>query len=192
MCVLVAGGVAGADMMRRKDPDTALALSAGGAISSAALVGIGALVYVTNSDDTDNPSRLLKVPLHNWGAGMMDLGGLVSTIGPAFGEFYAHELWTRGMTLRLVGGIVAALGTVNLNGNPCEFQENCTPPPSQGSTPLVVLGAAIYAGGIAYDIVHARDAARAYNREHGHLAVIPTAMRGTTSTSYGIAIAGAF
>jgi len=192
----MSGGVARAeDHDQRKDPDTAVWWSAGGTIATAGVFAVGAVVYLTTDSNADHPVRILKVPLHNWGNGLMAFGAFASTFAPSFGEYYAHEFWTRGMTLRLVGGVVAGIGaaTQNFCVDPADF--DCPNRNNNGgSDTLIVVGALAYAGGIAYDIVHARDAARSYNRSHGGRAttVFPTAVRGTTSMGYGLVAGGTF
>jgi hypothetical protein len=195
VCLCTLAGVARAED-EPKDPDTAFEWSLGGTIASAGVVGLGALLYVVNDPDAQNPVRLFKVPLHNWGSGLMMLGGLSSALTPAFGEFYSHEFWTRGMTLRLVGAAVAGLGAATLHPiciDPADFDCPAQPQTNGGSVVLIVAGASAYAGGIWYDLAHARDATHRYNREHApHATVIPTMVHGATSTGYGVALSGAF
>lgn len=172
-----------------KDPQTAFWWSAGGTIGAAALIGVGAIVYASFDSGTENPPRLLKVPLHNWGTGIADFGALASGFAPSFGEWYSHKFLTAGLGLRLAGAAVAGLGTVHI----CGVDANEYGCQAHNNNGLIVLGAIMYGGGVIYDIATAKREARHYNRDaSAHAAIAPTALRGATTTGYGLAAVGTF
>jgi hypothetical protein len=176
-----------------KSEDAAFWWSAGGTLGAAALIGGGALLYaVTQPQDQDpnyQPTRLLKVPLHNWGNGLMMTGAIASAFTPSFGEWYSHRFWTAGLGLRAAGAAIARLGTVHI----CGVDSNEYGCQGHNNDGLIVVGGLLYAGGIIYDIAHAGSAAREYNRDHAtRVAVMPAALRGPSSTGYGVALGGRF
>ena len=65
---------------------------------------------------------------------------------------------------------------------------------AQNNNALLAIGAIMYGSGMLYDIATAKDAARRYNGEHAspRAVIVPTAMRGASSTGYGLAVGGSF
>src|SRR5436309_16137876 len=83
-----------------KSEDTAFWLSAGGTLGAAGLIGLGVAVSAVFTNDTENPPRLLKVPLHNWGNGIATAGAFATGLAPMLGHWYSHEFWTAGLGMR--------------------------------------------------------------------------------------------
>lgn len=168
-----------------KSEDAAFWWSAGGTMASAGLIGAGALMYVAFDKNSDNPPRLLKVPLHNWGNGLMATGMVSSAFTPSFGEWYSHRFFTGGMGLRAAGLLAFAIGAAQ---NTCIDPADLDCHPGNG-TGFAIVGGLLYGGGVLYDIAAARGAAREYNARHAaHVALAPVAM----GHGYGLVLGGAF
>lgn len=176
-----------------RSEDTAFWLSAGGEAASVALVGLGAAFYAGFSDDATDPPRLLKVPLHNWGSGLMTVGAVTSMFTPALGDWYAGRIWTRGLTLRTLG--LVAFGAADVAAfsqqciDPADF--DCSPPSAsakQAEIGFIVAGAALFAAGTFDDIASTRSNVREYNRTHVRAVLVPTA----SPHALGLSLAGSF
>lgn len=170
----------------QKSEDAAFWWSAGGTLASVGFLGAGALLYAATPQSNDinyQPTRLLKVPLHNWGNGLMTAGILSSTLTPSLGEWYAHHFITGGMGLRALGLVVIGIGGL---AQTCIDPADLDCHPSNG-TGLFVVGGLLYAGGVVYDIAEARDAAHDYNKRI-RAAVAPARI----GSGYGLVLGGSF
>ena len=168
-----------------KSEDAAFWWSTGSTIAAVGTIGVGLAVSAAFSPDATDPPRLLKVPLHNWGNGIMAAGALATLVTPSFGEWYAHDYVTLGLGMRLAGLALVGLGSARVCGvDVNEYPDDC----STLSPPLVVAGAALYVGGVVRDLAHARTVAREYDHAHARVAVVPLAAARTA----GLAIAGTF
>jgi hypothetical protein len=170
-----------------KSEDTAFWLSAGGTLGAVGLIGLGAAVSAVFPADADNPPRLAKVPLHNWGNGIAAAGVLATGLAPSLGQWYSHDFWTAGLGLRMAGVVVMGVGAASAT---CVDAADLDCSSSHGTADtLVVIGAVTYGAGVIYDIATARRAAREYNQKHaGAMTLAPTAM----VHGYGLVLAGSF
>ena len=176
-----------------KSEDTAFWLSAGSTAAAAGMIGLGLAMSYGFSPTADNPPRLLKVPLHNWGNGIADAGAFALLFTPSIGHWYAHEIWTRGMTIRALGFVALAgagvAGLANACFDPADF--DC-PPPNEGAqeaeVAFEILAAALFTAGAIDDVATARSAAGEYNRTHARSTIMPLVQ----AHAVGLGIAGAF
>lgn len=163
------------------DPDKAFELSAIGAAVPAAVAGVSALMVLSNGDSN---SGLVGVAV---------VGQLVGLITPSLGELYSHQIVTGGMAMRLGGLLVEAVGLFNYGNTgigDCEDHgPECHHPASTYA--MIAGGAALYAGGMIYDVVLARGAASSWNRRHD-LVMMPTALKTQGSVTPGVALALTF
>lgn len=151
--------------------DLALTLSLGGTIASwAALIGSAYLEDRSSS-----------------GEGALGLvGGLGILFAPSFGHWYAGDIFTRGLGLRLGGGGLFVAGAVAAVGD--AFADESSGSQSSGMGPLLlVVGAGLFVAGTIDDIVTAPGKARRRNVERG-FALAPIAAPHTS----GLALAGRF
>ncbi len=184
VAALPAAAHAGDDDSPRSE-DTAFWWSAGGTLASAGLLGAGAVMYVAFDPNSDNPPRLLKVPLHNWGNGLIATGIISSTLTPSLGQWYSHRFFTGGMGLRAAGLLAIALGSA---ASTCIDPADLDCHPGNG-TGLYVVGGLLYGGGVLYDLATARGAAREYNAKHAaHVALAPSRV----GRGYGLVLGGSF
>lgn len=157
------------------DPETAFKLSAIGAAVPAAVAGVSALMVRDSNDAL---------------VGVVVVSQLVGVITPSLGEMYSHEILTAGMAMRLGGLVVESLGLfnyINTDVGDCEDHgPDCHHPAKTYA--LIAGGAALYAGGMLYDVLRARSAASSWNREHD-LVVMPTALKTQGSITPGLALA---
>ena len=144
---------------------TALMLSLGGTAAAWGLFAISA----RGDRPSGSTSRLATI------------GVLGTLVAPSFGHWYAHELLSRGLGLR-VGGVAASLvGLIAAAAcSECEINEP--------AVVLVLTGAALYVVGTLDDIATAPRRARHYNERVQGLAVAPMVGR----DSAGFAITGRF
>jgi len=163
-------------------PDTAFGLSAVGAGVPAAAAGVGALMAIEGAGSTRDD-----------GLGVLLVSQLVGLITPSLGELYSRQIVTGGMGMRAAGLLVESLGLFryyNHEIGDCETTGPACHHP--GATyALIFSGAALYAGGMLYDVAHAREAATSWNRRHD-LVVAPTALKTTSSVAPGVALALTF
>jgi hypothetical protein len=104
---------------------------------------------------------------------------------PSIGHWYAGKVATRGLGLRAAGGATALLGLgASLSECPIIGESDCTP--ALGLA-LMVLGGAVFVGGMVDDLVTAPRRVRRYNQERG-FGVAPI----VTPGSAGLALAGQF
>ena len=183
-CVLLTSSAVRADDGDVKSETTATWLSAGGTLGSLALIGMGFGVYEAFSADTppETTPRLLKVPLHNWGNGLMVTGLMSTALTPDFGHWYAHEYLTAGLGLRAAGLLVMGIGSLHVCG-PDANEYGCDSSPNTG---LIAVGVLVYAAGVVHSIATAPRDVRKYNRNHTVTAV-PTLVRAGSSTTFGVA-----
>jgi hypothetical protein len=152
-----------------KDRGTAVALSAGGTLASAALFAVGV--------KTEN--------------GALAAAGLISSLfTPSAGEIYAGRLATPGLGLRLISGGAAVVGLEEafkcfLASSPCQHDPGL-------AAGLIVAGGIGYASGILYDIATAGRAVDDYNRRM-HVRVTPTVIPTASSgPAVGLGLGGSF
>ena len=166
------------------DPDTAFALSAIGAAVPAAAAGVGALMVLASGGSGATRDN---------GLGVVMVSQLVGLVTPSIGELYSRQIVTGGMAMRVGGLLVETVGLFdyynNEIGDCVDLGPGCHHP--AGTYAMIVGGAALYAGGMLYDVVRARDAASSWNRRHDVL-VVPTALKTQGSVTPGVALALTF
>jgi hypothetical protein len=166
------------------DPDTAFELSAIGAAAPAAVAGVGALMVLASGGSGATRDD---------GLGVVMVSQLVGLITPSIGEFYSRQIVTGGMAMRVGGLLVETVGLFDYYntgiGDCSSLGPECHHP--AGTYALIIGGAALYAGGMIYDVVRARDAASSWNRRHDVM-VVPTALKTQASVTPGVALALTF
>ncbi len=169
-----------------KSPRTARLLSGGGPLLSLGVVTLGGIIAGAGS----SPAHWRQ----DLGTGIAWVGVASLPLAPSFGHWYAGDYLTPGLGLRALGIGLFVGGAANFTLRIDCRDLDC--PPAKDNTlggALMLLGAASYFTGWAYDAATAGRAARDYNREHAmRLTVAPTAMRGASSTSYGLVLGGSF
>jgi hypothetical protein len=166
------------------DPDRAFQLSAIGAAAPAAVAGVGALMVLASGGSGASRDTGLDVVL---------VGQLVGLVTPSIGEFYGRQIVTGGMAMRVGGLIVETVGLFdyyNTGSGDCATLGSACHHPA-GTYAMIVGGAALYAGGMLYDVIRARDVASSWNRRHDVM-VVPTALRTQGSVTPGVALALTF
>ena len=165
------------------DPDKAVRLSAVGAAVPAAAAGVGALMVLSSGGSGATRDD---------GLGVVMVSQLVGLVTPSIGEFYGREFLTGGMAMRAGGLVIESAGLFeyyNTEIGDCENPATCHHPAATYA--LIVGGAALYAAGMVYDVVHARETASSWNRRHD-LMVVPTALKTQRSVTPGVALALTF
>lgn len=153
-----------------KSPGTATALAVGGTLLPAAAIALGFSVV------DDNPGL---------GSLAITTGTIGLGLGPSAGHWYAGKSVTGGLGLRVLGAAVAGAGAMKAMDD-CFLE---TQPCSSVGDSIMVAGAAVFVGGVVWDIATADNAARDWNRRHGvSVSVAPT----VTDRSAGITLVGAF
>ncbi len=166
------------------DPDEAFELSAIGAAAPAAVAGVGALMVLASGGSGASSDDGLVVVM---------ISQLVGLITPSIGEFYSRQILTGGMAMRVGGLLVETVGLFDYYntgiGDCADLGPDCHHPASTYA--MIVGGAALYAGGMLYDVFSARDAASSWNRRHD-VVVLPTALKTQGSITPGVALALTF
>jgi len=166
--IVVATSTARADT---PDPDAAQRLSIAGSAVPVAMIGIGAFVGATGSNNA----------IRDFGAVTAMSGALLGVITPSAGHFYSNEYLDPAIALRAGGVLVELIGLIKATNN--EIGDCQSDDPSchtHASTYLLIGGGiAMYLGGMALDI--------AWKPRDFQLA--PTALRTPTSTVPGVAAA---
>lgn len=160
---------------------TALSLSLGGTLGSwGLLIGAPFVSYFGHEDA---------------GTVMSTAGGLGVLFAPSFGRWYAGEIFTRGLGLRLGGAALTIVGVgMTLAEAPIGFGHDDTPEDDSktgGLGPVVLMaGLGMFAWGTVEDIAKAPGAARRTNRERAGagFALAPL----VTRHSAGFALGGQF
>lgn len=154
-----------------KDRGTAIALSAGGTLASAALLAVGVKAE---------------------SAALAGAGLISSLITPSAGEIYAGRLATPGLGIRLVSTGVAVVGFQEAFSCFLSDSSSSCRHDSEVAGVLIVAGALGYASGILYDIATAGTTADEYNRRL-HLRVTPTVIPTASSgPAVGLGLGGSF
>jgi hypothetical protein len=154
----------------------ALGLSLGGTIASWGLV-IGA-VYAGRDNQGVSST-------------MATAGSLGIVFAPSFGHWYADKYLTRGLGLRVAGGLVVLAGAVVALAESPLFSES---EDSGGSDdpvagPLIALaGVGLFVAGTVDDIITAPRRVRRLNRERAGFALAPI----VTQHGAGLALGGRF
>lgn len=164
----LAAGTAAAEEKERSER-TALALSAGGAVASAALV----TVAIVDNGRHD---------------GLGPIAGVVTLATPSLGQWYAGKAWSRGMTLRVAGGLAMGVGYLALLGKCTTHGDAGDDGCDETRDGILYLGPGALAviAGVAYDVVTAPRTARRRNQRDRLLTITPQ------PRGLGIAIAGRF
>lgn len=166
------------------DPDSAFELSAIGAAAPAAVAGVGALMVLASGGSGATLDNGLEVVM---------VSQLVGLITPSIGELYSRQIVTTGMAMRLGGLVVETIGLFDYYntgiGDCADLGPECHHPATTYA--MIVGGAALYAGGMLYDVVRARDTASSWNRRHDVL-VLPTALKTQGSITPGVGLALTF
>ena len=166
------------------DPDEAFELSAIGAAAPAAVAGMGALMVLASGGSGATRDDGLVVVM---------ISQLVGLVTPSIGEFYSRQILTGGMAMRAGGLLVETVGLFEYYntgiGDCADLGPDCHHPASTYA--MIVGGAALYAGGMLYDVFSARDAASSWNRRHDVM-VVPTALKTQGSITPGVALALTF
>jgi hypothetical protein len=185
---LVLTGVAHAEPAPKSE-DVALWLSAGGALTSAALAGVGGLLALATDDNCfgGNCPPARHPTLNKVGEAMFTTGVLTSALTPMLGEWYANKYLTAGLGLRAGGAVLALIGSYR--GCTCGIEAPLHDP----NYGLIGVGLAVYVGGVVYDVATARSVTRDYNASHPlHVTVVPTTIAQRSGQSYGFGVAGSF
>lgn len=173
-----------------RDRETAYWLSYGTTVASTALVGTAFLLA-----ETYRPSEHGR--LANDVATGLVIGGLVGAVGtlvgPSLGEWYAGgPALTTGLKVRGLGiGVgLLAIPAYLATGSSCnQWGTSClggSPRDPAGAIVLVSIGAAVYAGGMIYDVIDAAPTADRYNAHHVTLAPAAIATAGGLIPSVGL------
>ncbi|MBA2542091.1 MAG: hypothetical protein H0V17_20795 [Deltaproteobacteria bacterium] len=101
--------------------------------------------------------------------GLLFVGSVGALLGPSIGNWYAHEGFTRGLGIRLVGLGVAALGVLVALDSGFEGGED------RKVDVILVISAGLFVAGTIDDIATAPFAARKYNARFENVTVVPTA-----------------
>lgn len=153
-----------------KSGDTALELSLGGTVASAALVIAG--------------DKLGSGP-------MVGAGLLSSLVTPSLGEWYLGKAFTTGMGIRAASAVATVVGTAEV----LQCIDSETDCHTSAAAPYLLFGGLIgYATGTIYDIADAPREARRYNERHGFsLTLAPTPLRTPSGqATMGVGIGGTF
>lgn len=152
-----------------KNPDTAMELSLGGTLASAAIFTVG-------------------ISSNNGGLAMAGLAS--SLVTPSLGEWYAGKPLTAGMGIRVASAAAEIAGLAE--AFKCIDAEDTCSSNSNAAGFLIVGGLLGYAAGTIYDIADAPSTAREYNHAHAWH-VTPTVMRTPSGNAQmGVGIGGSF
>ena len=160
-----------------------------GASVAGTLVPIAMMVAASQIEDDATSSALA-------------LGGAAGLfIGPSAGHFYAGQIMTKGLALRLGGAMVVAGSLVAGFGDDCflfcpdnpdssvPYLHEDTNDNNEHWLGVAVIGVGVFAVGVIHDIATADNEARAYNRAHARtLTIAPTLGR----EQAGFAVVGTF
>lgn len=152
------------------NPTTALALSLG-----ATAAGAGMLAYGAFSDGDVNARATL-----------VDVGVLVTYLGPSAGHVYTDEFFTRGLGIRTAGAALVGAGLLSSMDDCGLLESNCDT--STLTYALMVAGATATTAGIIDDLIEAPRRARRLNREAATLSIAPQVAPGRA----GVAVVGTF
>jgi hypothetical protein len=123
-------------------------------------------------------------------------------VGPSVGHFYAGDRWTTGLTIRLAGATVVAIGAA-MDGTTCHHDDVSwgATDSSSGTTrvcsedarmPLLLTGGAVLALGAIIDVASTPSAVRIRNaRERARFQDIALAPR-VTDRDVGLTLSGRF
>jgi hypothetical protein len=198
MVVLLAvGSSAFASPHHSRDRETARWLSIGGALGSVAIASVGAGM-VAYGFSGGRGYNLAFEDTRRDGEIVIGVGAATTLLTPSLGEWYAGDLWSTGMKLRVAGIGVGLLGMVVYfsSGSPesCflfEGGDYCsagTPRAVVGTAVIGGIAGALFVGGIVYDLFDAAKAADRYDASH--VEVMPTVLRtanGATLPALGLA-----
>ncbi len=201
MFVLVAvGSSAFASPHHARDRETARWLSIGGVLGSvaSASVGAGMLAYGFSGGRGYN---LGLEDTRRDGEIVIGVGAATTLLTPSLGEWYAGDLWSTGMKLRVAAIGVGLLGTAVYfgSGSPesCfqfEGGDYCSAGTPRAVVPTAVIGGiagALFVGGIVYDLFDAPKAADRYGARH--VEVMPAVLRSANgSTLPALGLTGRF
>lgn len=140
-----------------KDPATAAWLSAGTTV-----VGMAAVVAAGGESE-----QLVGLPV-------------VMLVGPSVGHWYARDVWSVGLGVRLAGAATIGVGLTRWC-DPDDPGERC------GGREVYLAGGALLLVGAILDIATAPEAARRANR-----GTRPTVVPTVTGDRAGVAVVGAF
>ena len=163
--VLVPSAARADDAPTYKDPNTAIMLSGFGYAASVGLTIGGAVALANDNGD------------ETFGTALVLAGGASSIVTPSLGHWYAGDILTPGLGLRVVG---AGLATFAI------FSDG-----DDASIGLMLLGGALASGGTIYDLVTAGRAAHAYNAKH-NLTLMPTVVRTASGSAPAFGLGGRF
>jgi hypothetical protein len=166
------------------DPDKAFELSAIGAAAPAAAAGLGALMVLASGGSGSTRDNGLELVM---------ISQLVGLVTPSIGELYGHQIGTGGMAMRVGGLLVETVGLFDYYntgiGDCAELGPSCHHPAATYA--LIIGGAALYVGGMLYDVVGARETASSWNRRHDVM-LVPTALKTQGAVTPGVALALTF
>jgi hypothetical protein len=141
---------------------TALWLSLGGTAVSWTMLIAG----LKANDDNPAADRIAEI------------GAFGTLFAPTLGHWYAREIVTRGLGLRLAGLGALMFGTILVLG--CE--DECSSWPLEGA---LLLGTGLYVAGTIDDVATAPGAARRYNQRFSGLAIAPMIRRDAAGVMLG-------
>jgi hypothetical protein len=193
LVLLAAGSTASAKPHRSRE--TARWLSIGGVLGSVAIASVGAGMLAYGFSD-GRGYNLAYEGTRTTGELLIGIGAATTLVTPSLGEWYAGELWSTGMKLRVAGIGVGLLATAVYFGSGSAescFQldggDYCSPGSPRAVAATEVIGGiagALFVGGIIYDLVGAAKAVDRYE-------VLPIVLRSATgSTLPAIGLTGRF
>jgi hypothetical protein len=167
-----------------KDPDHARALSLDASLGAWGAMAAGAAVLGGLPDAGEATQSV--------GMLLLASGAVASVVTPSIGHWYAHDVWSRGLTMRtaaIATGAASAFVYAILAGE-CDDDPDCSGPPS--AVVGMALSAALYIAGTVDDIRTADDAAIRHNAHERRWQVSPTVLRAPGGPVAGLAVVGRF
>jgi hypothetical protein len=157
-----------------KDPATAMALSIGTPLAGTALI------LASDGNET---------------VALLGLGAMY--FGPSTGQWYAHRVGAIGLVARAAGAVLVVKGftladqqgndCLGLSDAECAAAEKRWDKEERRGGAMLLTGAALWIGSTVFDVVMARRATRAWNREHS-IAVTPTLVPATGGRAPGLSL----
>ena len=157
----------------RKNPGTAVAISAG------FTAGAAALIFLAFDQESES---------------LFQIGGLTALVAPSTGHWYAGRVVNPAMGVRVLAVGLGVAGGFALDS--CKYfnaADDSEDPDCSVAIVTTVSAAFLYSLATLYEIRDAASSARAYNRRHGwDVVVAPTAMPSASGASPGVALTGRF
>jgi hypothetical protein len=150
-----------------RNPDTALTLSLAGTAASAAVFAYGLASHNTTADV---------------------IGLTSSLVTPMLGEWYAGRPLTVGLGIRVAAGVLMLAAEEKAAACDGDETSGCN-----AVGPMLITGMLAYGGGVAWDIVTARNSTFAFNAAHApKVRFAPTVLTSPSGPVMGLGLGGAF